>query len=215
MGPTLVPGTRVEVRFFPDGRISAQAGCNHIAGNGSIDNGTLVVDELSTTDMGCDEARHSQDQWLAQFLGRKPLFALNGDQLVLTGGEIKIELIDRKVADPDRSLYGVRWRLDSILSNDAASSVPAGAEAHVEFTQAGRVTASAGCNSIGGSAKVSGDKIAFGDLETTLIGCPEPQRTVETALLRVLKDTVTFKIDGPVLTLNHPSGAGLQLRASN
>jgi hypothetical protein len=38
---------------------------------------------------------------------------------------------------------------------------------------------------------------------------------VETALLRVLKDTVTFKIDGPVLTLNHPSGAGLQLRASN
>jgi heat shock protein HslJ len=214
-GPTLVPGTRIELRFFDDGRVSAQAGCNHLGGNGSIEDGALVVSDFSTTEMGCDEPRHSQDQWLSAFLTRKPLFVLNGDQLVLNGGEIKIEMIDRKVADPDRSLYGVRWELESILSKDTASSVPAGAAAHVEFTQAGRVTASAGCNSIGGGAEASGDKIAFSDLETTLIGCPEPQRTVETVLLRVLKDKVTFKIDGQTLTLTHPSGDGLQFRAPN
>jgi hypothetical protein len=31
--------------------------------------------------------------------------------------------------------------------------------------------------------------------------------------MQVLRDTVEYKIDGPSLTLNHPSGAGLQLRA--
>jgi heat shock protein HslJ len=145
--------------------------------------------------MGCDEPRHSQDQWLSAFLTRKPLFALNGDQLVLTGGEIKIEMIDRKVADPDRSLHGVRWQLESILSKDTASSVPAGAEGYVEFTVDGRFTASAGCNTIGGVAKPSGTSITFADVAMPVIGCPEPQQSVEVALARVLKDKVTFKIE--------------------
>jgi heat shock protein HslJ len=212
-GPTLVPGTRIELRFFDDGRVSARAGCNHLAGNGSIEAGALVVSDFSTTEMGCDEPRHAQDKWLSAFLTGKPSFALNGDQLVLTGGETKIEMVDRKVAEPDRSLYGLRWRLESILSKETASSVPAGAEAYVEFSPAGELTASAGCNTIGGTARVSGSSITFVDVAMTLMGCPQPQQTVEAALVRVLKDKVTFKIDGPTLTLNHPSGDGLQFRA--
>ncbi len=58
----LVAGTRIDLSFFDDGRLSAQAGCNTIGGSGRIDGDRLVLgDGLSMTEMGCDGPRHSQD----------------------------------------------------------------------------------------------------------------------------------------------------------
>lgn len=68
---SLVPGTRVRVHFA-DGRISLSAGCNIMGGTYRIDGGQLVTDALAMTEMGCDQARHAQDDWLSTFIGSRP-----------------------------------------------------------------------------------------------------------------------------------------------
>ncbi|MGZ4765500.1 MAG: META domain-containing protein, partial [Ilumatobacteraceae bacterium] len=122
----LVEGTYIRLGFSDDARITASAGCNTMGGPYKIDGERLVVAELSTTEIGCDPARHAQDEWLAEFLARDPAYTLDDDDhLLLRSNGTEIELLDRRVADPDRPLEGTVWQLDGIIDGDAASSVPA------------------------------------------------------------------------------------------
>src|SRR3990172_6688727 len=67
----LVPGTRISLRFDDD-RIGASAGCNIMGGTYRLDGGRLLVEGGAMTEMGCDEARSAQDNWLFGFLGSDP-----------------------------------------------------------------------------------------------------------------------------------------------
>src|SRR3954453_10441445 len=89
---SLVPGTQVQLSFT-DGRLTARAGCNTMAGAISLDNGTLVTSRgLAVTEMGCPEPRMKQDEWLANLLTGRPHVTLDGDQLVLSRGATTLTL---------------------------------------------------------------------------------------------------------------------------
>src|SRR5918992_2557978 len=120
--------TRITLNFVADGhRLGAQAGCNQMGGPASFDGDHLVVDDMATTEMGCDPPRHAQDEWLARFLTSRPEWSRSGSTLTLDNGTARIVLEDRDVADPDRPLRGTRWVVDTIVEGETASSVPAGA----------------------------------------------------------------------------------------
>ena len=110
----LVDGTRIRVSFT-DGELAASAGCNTMGGAYRIEEGLLVVEGGAITEMGCDEQRHAQDDWLFGFLGSQPAIAQEGDKLTLTSGETVIALQDREVAEPDLPLTGTTWTVDTIL----------------------------------------------------------------------------------------------------
>lgn len=209
----LVPGTEISLRFFADGRLGAQAGCNHLGGDGRIDAGRLVLGDLSMTEMGCDEPRHSQDTWLAQFLGSEPSWNLAGPNLVLRSGEIEIRLTDKKITDPDRPLVGPRWVVDTIITGEAASSVPAGVEAFLRFESEASFTGSSGCLTFAGTSQISGHRITFLTHRPSPRSCTPDMLAVENAVVRTLVQDVTYSIDGPHLTLTAPDGNGLRLRA--
>ena len=57
---------------------------------------TLRLADAATTEMGCDPARHDQDDWLFAFLGSSPTVALGGDRLTLRSGTTAITLLDRE-----------------------------------------------------------------------------------------------------------------------
>jgi heat shock protein HslJ len=209
----LVPGTRIELRFFEDGRVSAQAGCNHLGGDGRIEGGRLVLGEMSMTEMGCDQARMDQDRWLGGFLGSRPTWALAGVALTLRGGDVEIQLADRDVVDPPRPLAGTRWVVDTIVDGDTASSVPAGRAAVVVFDGRGGVRADTGCFEIAGRAEVTATVIHFSGVGGDPVPCPSPAATTHAAVAGVLDGPVTYRITGPRLTLTGSDGQGLGLRA--
>jgi len=209
----LVAGTRIELRFFEDGRLSAQAGCNHIGGDGRIDGDRLVLGELSMTEMGCDEPRHSQDEWLADFLGAKPTWSLSGTDLVLGDGDVEVRLVDAKVADPDRSLVGTRWVLDPIVTGEVASSVPSGVEAYVRFDSETSFVGSSGCLAFAGTSQIRGGRINFFTHRPSPRSCTAEMRAADAAVTRTLVQDVGYRIDGPLLTLTAPDGSGLRFRA--
>ena len=209
-GADLVPDTQVRLTFAA-GNLSAQAGCNIMGGTYTIDGDRLRTTQLSMTEMGCDEPRHGQDEWLAAFLG-DVTFVLDGDTLVLTRDTVRLTLTDKEIVTPDQALEGTRWVLDGIVSGDAVSSVPAGVTASITIA-GGRVDVEAGCNTGGGSVEVTADNLTFGPIATTKMACEAGPASVESAVLGVLGGTVDYTIDANVLTLD-AGNAGLVFRAA-
>jgi heat shock protein HslJ len=209
----LVPGTRISLRFH-DGQVGASAGCNIFGGPYRIDGDRLVVEGGAMTEMGCDELRHAQDDWLFGFLGSDPTFALGGDRLTLTSGGTVIALLDREVAEPDLPLVGPTWRVESLIAGDTVSSVPQGVAASLSFTADGRVSVATGCNAGGGLVAVTSDTLGFSELVLTEMACPGDAGAVEAAVLATLSaDTVAYTIDAGLLEL-HAGANGLQLRGT-
>jgi heat shock protein HslJ len=210
----LVDGTRIRLTFSDDHQLGAQAGCNSMGGPAELTDNRLVVGDLATTEMGCDPARHAQDEWLARFLTGRPTWQLDGPQLTLEQGGTRMELTDREVADPDRPLRGTRWVVDTIVDGQAASSVPAGAEAHLVFKDEG-FTGSTGCNQMSGTSAIdsAARTVTFSDVITTKMACDDDRMRLERAVLSVLDGKVAYDIEADRLRLDHPGGKGLGLRA--
>lgn len=209
----LVQGTVIRISFT-DGQIGASAGCNTIGGTYTLDGDTLIFQGGGMTEMGCDPARHAQDDWLAAILGARPTITLNGNDLVLTSGTTTITMLDKEIADPDRALVGQTWTLSSIITGEAVSSVPAGVTATITFHDDGSVDIQPGCNSGGGRYEVDGESISFTDLITTEMACMGGGGQVEAAVLSVLSaQSITWAIDAGSLTLM-AGDIGLQFSAS-
>lgn len=210
----LVDGTRIRLEFTDDGRVVANAGCNTLFSDVSIDERTLTVGMMGGTELGCDASLHEQDAWLAAFLESDPGWLLDGDRLTLTSDTTEVVLLDRRVADPDRSLEGTRWIVDTIITGDAASSMFAGTEgmAWLQIDD-GRFTASSGCRDIDGGVTVDDDRLRFSDAVQTDPVCSADLEDVDEVMLVILTGEVEYEITANRLRLTHPDGVGLELHA--
>ncbi|HSW41696.1 MAG TPA: META domain-containing protein [Patescibacteria group bacterium] len=211
VGRALVPGSQVRLSFFLDGRIGASAGCNSMGGAYTIDGDRLVATQLATTEIGCAPALMEQDLWLAGLLDGSTI-DLAGDTLTLAKDGVRLSLLDRKVADPDRPLLGTRWVVDGLVSADAVSSVPAGVVGALTFSP-GRVEVEAGCNRGGGDVTVTDTTIAFGPIALTKMACEDGAMEVERTVLAVLAGEVRYTIEAGGLLLD-AGPVGLMLRAA-
>ena len=169
--------------------------------------------------MGCDPPRHDQDEWVARFLTSRPLSTLDGPTLTLDNGTARMLLEDRRTAEPDRPLRGTKWTVDTIIEGESASSVPAGAQAHVTFGDGNdrdRFGGHAGCNGMGGRSVIDeqASTIAVSEVVTTKMACDDDTMRLERAVLATLHGTVGYRIESDTLSLHGPGGWGLRLRAS-
>lgn len=208
-GHELVAGTEVVLSFGDDGTLGAHAGCNSLSGDWSLDGGVLVVGPMGGTEMGCDEDRMAQDEWLVGVLTARPSLSLDGDTLTLTAGAVTLELLDREVARPDRPLTGTRWVVDTVFAggpDGTAASVPTGAEAWIELTGT-EVRGFDTCNSFSGPVEVAGATVTFGTLRATLAGCDD------LGLVDVLRGEVAASVEGNRLTLTAADGRGFSFIA--
>jgi Heat shock protein len=210
-GLTLVPGTRVALTFKEDGSLGAGAGCNSMGGAYTIDGDRLTTGPMMTTEMGCDAARMTQDQWLAAFLANVKI-SLAGDTLTLDDGTVLLTLVDKRLATPNKPIEGTTWVVDGIVTGEAVSSVPDGATGSVRIAD-GTIDVQTGCNAGGGPVTIAADTLTFGPLIFTNMACVPATSAVEAAMRAVLTGTVKYTIDADTLTLD--AGAnGLILRAA-
>jgi len=208
----LVPGTRIRLDFRATD-LGASAGCNSIGGTYRIENGRLVFEGGAMTEMGCDQERHAQDDWLSELLASKPTARLTGDELILESGTIVIRLLDRKIVEPDVALTGPTWTVVSIISGDAVSSIPDGAVATLDFKADGTLSVNTGCNQGGGTWKAVGTGIEVSALMLTKKACQGAGGQLESAVVGVLgAGQIVAAISSNMLTLQ-AGGNGLQLRA--
>ncbi len=208
----LVADTRIQISF-KDGSISVNAGCNTMFGDYELDGDTLVVGELAMTMMGCPDGLAEQDAWVGDLLAAGPTVAETDGTLTVTSGTTVITLLDRKIADPDRPLVGTLWRVETLISNDAASSTPGGAEATLTFNEDGTVAVATGCNRGRGTFEQGEGTITISAVALTRMACQDERGELEQAVLKVIETPgLTATIEADSLTLTDGT-TGLGLRA--
>lgn len=211
----LVAGTQLSLSFPEKSRIGANAGCNAMGGGYAIEGGALVISESSITEKACSGVLE-QEAWYMGFLHERPSLTVNGDTLVLEGGGVRIEYLDRKIATPDLELVGPMWTVDTIVSKDSASHAAWPKPATLVFGADGTLKVEAGCNGGQGKYRVAGKQLTFESVGLTEMDCADPLATeLETAVYTVLSgpQPVTFEITVDRLSLRGENG-GLDLAAS-
>ena len=210
----LLPDTRIRLHFI-DGRLVASAGCNTLGGSYQVSNGLLQVTDLSMTEMGCDPARHAQDEWLGKLLGAKPAIGLTGNDLTLEQGGTLITLLDREIAEPDLPLTGIVWTVATIHRGDTVSTPPGNGIATLFFGTDGRVQVNTGCNTGSGTYTVDAAKgvLTFGPIGITKKACIDDTADLEQEVLSTVDGATAFSISGNALTI-FKDQHGLQLQGA-
>lgn len=105
------------------------------------------------------------------------------------------------------TLAGTSWSVVSVNGRPA----PGGGDYYIQFSD-NRLGAKFGCNAMGGAYSINGDHLSVGNLEQTLIGCPEPAATFEREASALLRSNVRVeKIGGERLRLVSEAGT-IELR---
>ena len=199
VGYQLVPDTQIRLSFDGD-QLGATGGCNQLSGTWSLDDDVLMVGQMASTMMACEPAAlMDQDTWLSSFLTSEPVVSLEGETLTLTAGTSSMTLTDAEVAEPDQSLEGPTWTLDSIVTANAVSSLAA-PPATLTFA-AGQVAVDTGCNTGSGGYGATDTEITFSPIALTRRACEPLAAEQEAAVIAVLDGTVTYEIDSDQLTL--------------
>ncbi len=136
---------------------------------------------------------------------------MNGDELTLTSCSTTITLLDRKIAEPDFPLDGIRWKVVATITN-ADLRHHHQAEAWISFDR-GRLTGWSGCNELSGTVTRNNTELTFSDVATTARACTAETAAMQAAILATLGPAVAYTIDYNQLTLLAPSGIGLDLKA--
>ena len=215
-GYTLLEGTRVELTFRDDGRLSAAAGCNSLGGSYRLDGDRLVIDAPRTTEMGCDTARHAQDEWLYALLGGEMAWTLDGDLLTLAGDQVTIDLADEESLEVDVALVGTRWELAgfSDAGGPDAMAMSSSAPGYLVLAEDGAVEGHDGCVPFTATYTVDADVVhfagaRFGTGECTLLGSDDPNRVRAV----IAAESTPYRADGSSLTLLDPEGRSVNYSA--
>jgi heat shock protein HslJ len=137
-------------------------------------------------------------------------FELHGDRLTLrtASGAVAVEF---SLSDsPD--LSGTTWQLSLYyVGGDAVTSPLAGTTITANFTEDGKLTGSAGCNSYFAEYQVDGDSLSVGPVGSTKKLCMEPSGVMEqeAAFLVILETASGYQINGDTLILLDANGAPL------
>ena len=212
-GHELVDGSAVRL-MFEDGQLGLSAGCNQMGGGYSLDGDRLVIDgAMRSTEMACDPPLMDQDSWLASWVGEGLTWRLDGAVLTLSGADVVMELT-AETTDEGGTVEG-SWELDTILSGEVASSVPADVETPTLDITADQMSVFTGCNRGGATVEVSEGSITFGPLRLTRMACPEPAMQLEATVTAVLDGTVPYTVTAELLTIGDESSGLVWRRASS
>jgi heat shock protein HslJ len=204
---------------FEKGRIAASPGCNSLGGGFRLDGDHLLVEDLAMTEMACeDPTLMDQDRWFADLLLARPTVQVTATELTLTGGDTTIVFTDQRVAEPDRPLAGT-WTLTGLIDGETASSAPAGVTATVAIGN-DAIEWNVGCDGASAPLEVAGSTLVIGPARPRTSDCQRPPPETDAAatslartLNEILEGTVSYRIDGPTLTLTKSQRA-IQLRSS-
>ena len=202
------------------------AACNSYGGRLQAGDGSWSLEELSWTEMGCDEPRMAAEAAYLDALLAVDGWSVDGDTLTLTGTDVTLTFT--RLAEVEQAaLTGTTWVLDGLLSgrgeDTSVSSVAVDVEpAELRLEADGTFTLFTGCRDFAGAWTTSGDELALpswgqatdsrgvtpdGDLD-----CSDSAEAQERTVLEVVEGGAMPVVEGDRLTLRQ-GGTGLVFRA--
>lgn len=189
-----------------DGEAHGTAACNTYGAAYTLDGHELRFGSFGTTQMACDPPLMDLEAAYLSALGDVGGSEVVADgTLVLTDGHVRLSYA-REVPSEPLPLTGTEWRLTTIASETAVSSIVAGTEVTATFGQDGVVSGSDGCNRYHAPYETSDGSLTIGPLATTKMACePDAQRQAHDVSVAMVA-TAAYEIDGTSLTLLDDAG---------
>ena len=201
-GKPLVADTGISAEFTADGKVSGSAGCNRYSGTYTISGSNITFSSpMASTMMMCDQAIMDQESAYLKVLGEAKTYAVNGDQLTLTGGD-GTQLAVYKAQSQD--LAGTSWEVTAYNNgNQAVVGVLEGTTLTASFGNDGNLSGNSGCNQYSGAYTVNDGEITIGPLASTMMMCSDPAGVMdqEAQFLAALQNAASYRIEGNVLEL--------------
>ncbi len=113
------------------------------------------------------------------------------------------------------TLTGNAWILVSYGSVDAPTLAVPNSEARLSLTQDGQVSGNTGCNSLGGTYTLDGEKITFSELAMTMMACDGPVGEQELEVLNGLNHAERYVIEDNLLKIFYEGGARVLIYAAD
>ena len=202
-GHTLVAGSEVRIGF-KGSQLTATAGCNSFSSTYDISGSKLEILGYGITDMGCDQQYLAQDEWLTGLLTGGPTLELAEPRLIMTSADVKMTLLDRELASPDRPLIGTHWVGDGYSDGQAAIFSIAWKDVNASFTQDGHVTIFSGCETGSGSYLANGGSLVFDGFAYDGATCPDTMHEGASNHVKQVIDrsTLAFEIEETRLSVH-------------
>lgn len=179
--------TAGEMTIDRDGTFSATLGCNRFTGSGTGDvDSFAVIGPLAQTKMYCGELMDAEAAFVAILSSGPIVFDPTADPLRAFSesgiGSLDLVEVIGWTLDPADPLAATRYELRSVtLADGRRYTIENG---YLLITE-GTLTASAGCNTIGGEVATIDGALVVGNLIATEMWC-EGRMDAETALITVL-----------------------------
>ncbi|HET8778216.1 MAG TPA: META domain-containing protein, partial [Candidatus Limnocylindria bacterium] len=135
----------------------------------------------------------------------------DGDELVMVGPDVELRFVALP-PPPTAELVDTTWVLETVFIGDVAASV-VGERATLELRSDGTFSGSTGCRSFTGTWVEQGEHIADTSMRMEGPDCPADLVSQDSSVVSVVGDGFVPTIDGDLLTLTDPGGAGLVYRA--
>jgi heat shock protein HslJ len=188
-GRELVPGSEV-LLVFELGTMAVSAGCNTMFGEFEVADGVLRWSSGAAQTMkACSEELTAQDQWLTEFFTDGATASYDAPNLVLTAGDVTIEMAEQSAEQTDLStLLGRRWTVLGTITDGATQRLPRrnGPRPTIGVRAEGWSRLNTGCNTGRTVVRVRDDTFVFGPTTTTRRLCRQPEREIERQVLAVL-----------------------------
>lgn len=173
------------------------AACNGMGGSFLFEDGVVNMQEISMTEMGCEQELMEEDDWFVNFWNSGPSLSLAGDLLTVSDGENSFYFRDAEVVTPDLPLVDTHWVIDTFIDGDAASNfINLESDPWVEFRSDGSISLDTGCNSGAGSYSLDGSTILVTMEYYTEAACvDEMGQEAESHIVTVFMDNLEYSID--------------------
>jgi len=205
-------GTTVTLAFGDGERITGSAGCNHYFASYEVKGTGITIGQAGSTEMYCTTPGvMEQESTYLSLLSQAKTVTVDGDRLTLSDAKGTPVLSFNKILPPvPAPLVGTNWTLASFHSGDSVSSVIAGTTLTAVFSEDGRVSGSAGCNSYFAHYNSTGISLAISGIGSTKMYCTTPGvMQQESTYLSLLGQVATFTIEGNHLGVSDAKGVPL------
>ncbi|HEX6867704.1 MAG TPA: META domain-containing protein, partial [Candidatus Limnocylindrales bacterium] len=204
-GVEIPDGVTITARFA-GGTLSGQSGVNRYRADYELDGDRLRLGPAASTMMAGPEPAMAAEQGFLTLLGAVAGWQLADDGgLTLTDADGAAVLWFAAAPTVAETLTG-RWEVRSVHRRDALASPTIGSEPYLEFGSDGSVSGSAGINRLHGKARLDGDRLHLGPLQTTrMAGSPELMDE-EHEFLAALERVAIARIEGDRLELTDADG---------
>jgi heat shock protein HslJ len=160
---------------------------------------TITIDALSMTEMGCDEATMALEAAFLAALAAVTSADRAESSLLLEGPGVELTFA-LDVPEPDASLVGTSWALESMVTGDAVSSVLG--PATLVFEEDGTMRGSTGCREFTARYELSGADLRVSDLVADQVECEEGVASQDAHVLETFDGQVRLSIDASRLSIS-------------